>query len=715
MKTPPQKQPHKKTETGKQANPTTTANKTTPTPHKKQASKTSGKTRYTGLDGLRAIAVLLVLIYHLFPGAAPGGLAGVDVFFVISGFLITSLLLREKQKTGGICLNSFWRRRARRLLPALTLCLTACAALATIVGGDPQVRIGGQLLSAELFFSNWYLIFSGSDYFAHQTPELFRNTWSLAIEEQFYLVLPLLLVCTWTFFAFARRLQKHRNTSAAAAAERTSSIGSRNDTGSSSNAGGGRSTGDGISTSGKIFATLSFTALAFLSVWLYLYAPYTPARAYFGSDSHAFGLLAGVALAFACFTAKPQLPFSAAAPATPVSPATPATPAVSIFPAKATAPRTSANNLFATFVAGIGITALIALSTIDYTVFPAQLPLASLAALVTVWAVTRPGSLAGRLLDARPLQWIGERSYALYLWHWPLLILFTGAGIPQPLDGIAALILSFTVAALSYRLVEQPVRRLGFRLAFDRLWRVGAKRFTAVFLTCATLGLLTFSAVATAPAMSRAEQAVLRGKEALAAAALERDRLESEIADAREQMQRRATIKPGVGARVQAIGDSVMLASAPELQQALPGIAIDADVSRGLHYGVHIAEQLAAESSLRDVLVVGLGTNGPISSVDLEKLVAIAAGRQIVVVNAYGERDWIPGVNEQLARFAAQNKNVALADWNSAIAPRAQELLAADLIHPGSEGGEIYARTVTDALERQQSFKEKRYRGPFGK
>ncbi len=141
-----------------------------------------------GLDGIRAIAVVLVIVFHLGPGALVGGYLGVDVFFVVSGFLITTLLLREKDASGGIRLGAFWARRARRLLPALAALLLICSTAAYFVGGDVLVGLGRQLLGAATFSTNWLLLASGSGYFGDTLPELFRNLWSLAVEEQFYLV-----------------------------------------------------------------------------------------------------------------------------------------------------------------------------------------------------------------------------------------------------------------------------------------------------------------------------------------------------------------------------------------------------------------------------------------------------------------------------------------------------------------------------------------------
>ena len=147
--------------------------------------------RLPGLDGLRALAIVAVLTFHLDPSWLPGGFLGVDVFFVVSGFLITTLLVRERAATGGLDLPGFSTRRARRLLPALLVCVPASVLLARLSEGDLLVGIGRQVLGAFTFTSNWLELAAGSDYFAATTPTLFMNLWSLAVEEQFYLLWPL--------------------------------------------------------------------------------------------------------------------------------------------------------------------------------------------------------------------------------------------------------------------------------------------------------------------------------------------------------------------------------------------------------------------------------------------------------------------------------------------------------------------------------------------
>ena len=596
-------------------------------------------TRFGGLDGLRAIAVCLVLGYHFFPSALPGGFLGVDVFFAISGFLITSLLLREYAKHGRISLRGFWQRRARRLLPALALVLLVSTTLAALVGGDLLVGIGRQLAGASLFVSNWVFIASGTDYFARDTPELFRNTWSLAIEEQFYIVLPLIVLVMLKVF--------RRQTN-----------------------------------------TLIFIGLGAVSAILMLgfsLAGANTTRVYFGSDSHTFGLLFGAALAFLLARAS-------------------------------TEKIGRVGQLCSTVVTVAGL-ALIGWLTLTLREgspesFRGGFQLATIAALAVIWAVTRPGAFAGRLLDFAPLRWIGERSYGLYLWHWPLLLIVSAAFPASPGWVRATIALAVTVlfSAASYRFIEQPVRTLGLRGSLAAL--VKPRSYTPRRRTvAATLGALlcvtvpgTAFAVTNAPIETSAQAAINRGAEQLEAGGKQAAPKPAMPAPAETDVAAPAT--PGgppaappvvTGGVMSAIGDSVMLASAPELGEAFPGVAIDAAVSRGMGVGVGIVEEQRADGSLRHVLVVGLGTNGPVEAEDLDALRTAAARNPIVLVNAYGERDWIPGVNAELERFAIAHRGVVVADWDGSVAG-VDGALAGDGIHPNPSGAEIYAASVKRAL-----------------
>lgn len=635
------------------------------------------RNRLGGLDGLRAIAVGLVLTYHLFPQALPGGFLGVDIFFVISGFLITTLLISEHESTGRLALASFWRRRARRLLPALALVLLVCTSAAVLAGKELLVNIAAQLAGASFFVANWVYIALGTDYFAQDNAELFRNTWSLAIEEQFYVLLPLVLI-------FALRMRS-------------------------------RGTRVMFFTLLGLISALLMGALALQGI------PST--RVYFGTDTHVFGLLFGVALA--CALKTPTF-------------AAPASEFGSVSNLQPTQRRLSTAQQLALLLAGVlalGVVGWLAATLREGSQesFLGGFQMATASALLLVWAATRPGAWLGRALDIAPLRWIGERSYGIYLWHWPLLLIVAafaeqaGAENWWLVPGMT-LALTLLFAALSFRFIEQPVRRIGLLRSLSRLVRparmrgrqlaIGWATILVILLTVPTTGY----AISIAPTQHGAAQVVSRGEATLEsqqtgiitkpkagdeATAPAQDSLMPQGLgqDWANQPLFNPKITPIEGWEMFALGDSVMLASAPELADAFPEIWIDAAVSRGMSAGVEIANDLSARGELRQVLVVGLGTNGPIDDADLNELLRIADGRQMVLVNAYADRWWVPEVNQQLAAFAEQHRGVTLADWAGTI-PQVPDGLAGDDIHPNPSGGIAYAEVVQSALDELQTLKE---------
>jgi len=587
--------------------------------------------RLSGLDGLRALAVIGVVVYHFFPNALPGGFIGVDIFFVISGFLITGLLLSEHTRTGRISLKHFWQRRARRLVPPLIpLLLISCTA-AWLIGGDVLVGLGGQLLGALTFGYNWISIAGDGSYFSAAQPELFRNLWSLAVEEQFYVIWPLLLLAILLIRNSRMRL-----------------------------------------------VLVGLLALASI-LWMgSLYQPGAdPTRVYYGSDTHSFGLFTGAALAL--LLRRPA-------------------------GLRDELPRLRPW-LGGAALLGIGVAAVVLPEGATVT-YRGGLAVVSLLTAVAIWAAVRGGGF-GRTLDAAPLRYLGERSYGIYLWHWPILVLLQ-VGLPGPstpsraaLIGVLATVLTLATAGASYRWLEQPVRRDGIRGVLRRLrslWGRQTKgRSVLAALTVAVLLISggTAAALVTAPTMVTAEIEIDRGQQALDSAA--------QAAAAAAAAQQQATPTPAPlpgGDLITAVGDSVMLASAAELQTDFPGISIDAAVSRGMRSATGILQAQLNAGTLRPVVVVGLGTNGPITADELNEIEGvIGPDRKLIMVNAYADRNWTDGVNASLADFAARNRLVELANWHDAIAPHT-ELLAGDGIHPGPTGGQIYADAVTTALQR---------------
>lgn len=622
--------------------------------------------RFAGLDGLRAIAVGLVVAYHLFPAWwLPQGFIGVDVFFVISGFLITSLLLRESAASEAagrgrrVSLRGFWERRARRLLPALVLLIVVCGTWAWAVGGDVLVGLGRQVLGALTFSYNWISLSAGIGYFDAGTPELFRNLWSLAVEEQFYVIWPLIFPL---LLLIPSRIVRVGIAVVAAA-------------------------GSAIWMAVLVTAATATTSAAGATADV--------TRAYFGTDSHGFGILLGVALAFAGGRAL-------SAP---------------------TAWMLRRGIRLAVMISGVAAVAgIIAVATLPASpgtaTFPGALLVACLLTVVAIAAGAWPGSFLGRVLDMWPLRWVGARSYGIYLWHWPVLVLLMASfavapgAEPTPMIGLWALVITLVVATFSFHFIETPIRRRGFRSSFAavraRLSGAPATRFVtlgavAAFLVAAGA---TTSAVAIAPQTTSGADAVRAGQQALDQASESPTPIPTtpqvtpplavQTSDEPVPGPRPATV---TGDQVSAVGDSVMLASAPGLMERMPGIQIDAAVSRSMNFGVGIIESQAATGQLRPYVVVALGTNGPVSAEALARLEqAVGPDRHLIMVNAFAPRDWIAGVNAELAAFDAAQPGVVVADWAGKAAAH-PDLLAGDRIHPGPTGGRLFAETVANAVQ----------------
>jgi peptidoglycan/LPS O-acetylase OafA/YrhL len=615
--------------------------------------------RAPGLDGVRALAVLAVIGFHEGASELTGGFLGVDVFFVLSGFLITDLLASKYDLLGRVDLKTFWIKRARRLLPALALMLIVVGAAATVIEPDQGDSLRLALLAAVTYTSNWYQILHHVSYFASlnllKAPPPLDHLWSLAIEEQFYLVWPVVL---WLVIF---RLNGRR---------------------------------------ARVTGTLILAAVSALIMALE-YSPGDPSLVYYGTDTHASALLIGAALALAY----------------------PLEVLVSI-------PAAQVRRLDAAGVVGLVVLAWAAghFSGTDRAVYPVGLLLAALGAAGLVAAAASTGVIAA-MTSLPPLRWIGIRSYGIYLWHWPVIALagkITGAGAASPWLWLIEAAVTLTLATASWRFIETPILRDGFWATCRRWYMQIEEALRPVGAHRPVAPLLMAAAALTAVAV--AGYGIARPASAAPAGLLQQVSEGQRISDASQASPSpdpsssvssapsrstspsakppasRAAAKscpaPKVsGKQVTAVGDSVMLASATALNKSMPGIYIDAQVSRAMVSGIAILQQLAASGKLRRDVVVGLGTNGPVTAAQIRQLrQVIGPDRYLILVNTYGPMAWESSVNKMLGAAAKGQAKVGLADWHAAIGRHTRDLWP-DGIHPQPSGGTLYAQVLLSAIQ----------------
>lgn len=574
--------------------------------------------RLSGLDGLRAIAVTAVVLFHADFYWARGGYLGVDLFFVISGFLITGLIAREVEATGRSSLGDFYWRRAKRLLPAAWLMMAVVVAVAARVARDALPHLRSDAVASFFYATNWGLLRSQTSYFeAIGRPPLLQHLWSLAIEEQFYIA--------WAPLAFVVLPRIGRRALAGIA---------------------------------LLLAVASAAWMAVLAQRMGYPGQGDPSRLYFGTDTHGFALLLGSAFGLLWR------------------------------PAPDGRPRLAARILgwllgLCTLALMVRLFATMGENT--PTLYPWGFLGATAAAIVLIAAATHPGMAFGRCLDNPVMRWIGERSYGIYLWHWPIFML-TRPGIDLRTlgDGQAlALRIALTLAAagLSYRWLEMPVRRGALERIFARKRRHAWPARLAVALT---LSLAFGSVGATlrhAPAEARPAQDV-RAALSLGATmppVLLRDTLSS-IPAASVEIPVEPVVLPAVpalpdepavatytGAELTAIGDSVLLGSSRLLKAILPGVDVHATMGWQAADVIRQLKALKQSGSLRAVALVHLGTNGYVTEGQLRQILAMLADcKRVVLVNTHVPRRWMEANNTLIDRVAPGFPNVVVVRWNDA-------------------------------------------------
>lgn len=669
---------------------------------------------------MRAIAVIAVVLFHSALGIAPGGFLGVEVFFVISGYIITRALLAERATNGRIALGAFWVRRARRLLPALFLLLFAVAAYTVIFESGEAAGLRRDTAAALAYVTNWDLIVAGETYFdSWERPSLLQHLWSLAVEEQFYIVWPLLM-------AGGLALLRNRLTLA------------------------------------LILGGAAASAIAMAA----LYEPGSAVtRIYYGTDTRASGLLIGAALAFVWSARQSD---------------------------GGTGLRAVAGVWALTLAGAVGLATLVGLTLLadGSTPFLYQggFALVGVATAALIVAATHERSPLAEGLGTPVLRWVGVRSYGIYLWHWPVMVL-TRPGVDVPLDGVPlfAMQVAITLALAegSYRWVEKPIREGALGRLWKQLWEGSAtpqwRRGTlalagtataagvavvAIFMTLTPaeeeppyfalvrLRLVNTDVAAAAPATTEADpyrvvslrspqghapaelldtppaqaatgsvaaaatsdplalavvahdSPVPAAAEQAASLAALTDTFRSDLLapvrttpQAEEQKQAGRVVTGDSGdVRVTAIGDSVMLGAAHQLAEDIPGIDLDASVGRQVSQAIRLLKERKANGQLGDVVLLHLGNNGTFTAKQFDQIMEVAGPeRRVVFLTLRVSRSWEQGNNRVIREGVERHEGAFLVDWRAAIEER-PEVLWKDGTHLRPEWASFYVELLEPHL-----------------
>lgn len=620
----------------------------------------------SGLDGLRAVSVIAVILYHLHVSGMVGGYLGVTVFFVLSGYLITDLLINEYEKYGTIDLKNFWIRRFRRLIPALFIMLILIGFWITLFQRSFLTGLRSEILAAACYVSNWFYVVQDHSYFTKfSPPSPLQHLWSLAVEEQFYIIWPLILIIS---FYFVRQKGK--------------------------------------------FA-LWILGGAFLSaiVMAILFTPNEdPSRVYYGTDTRVFSLLIGAALALVWSSKKLK------------------------------ANVTDEAKQLLNGVGAVSFFLLLLMFVFMHEEGPflyyGGMFLASIVSAILIATIVHPASRIGDVLSFKPLLWIGVRSYGIYIWHFPIVVLL-GAGI----DGVDVplwksfliIALTFLLAELSWRFVEDPVRRGEWRIWFHKFqthewswnWKEWALpyRIGSAFVGCIIIIFvmgMVFTPTEKQSSSGALEEHLKEEQKKLdtakeVASSTKSEKVEKEDVakkgEVTKQQQPKATAEAATKQKktrqeieamkvpssisVTAIGDSVMLSAATALKQQIPQIVVDAKVGRQVYEATATVNKLKQKGQLGRVVVLGLGSNGDFSGTQLNDLLkAIGNDRHIYLVNTRVPRNWQDNVNRKIAIAVKHHKNVKLIDWYS-VTDGQDDLFYDDHIHPDKEGGEYYTALIS--------------------
>ena len=615
----------------------------------------NNKSKYLpSIDSLRALAVLAVIIYHVDVNYLPGGFLGVDLFFVLSGYLISSLIIKEYRKTGSLNLYNFYIRRARRLLPAVYFMITVGLVVMVLFNEVLLRKSHLDAIFGYIYSSNWWYIFHKLDYFdsfGAQSP--FKHLWSLAIEEQFYMIFPLL-------FLLVNRKKKSK---------------------------------DGTYKLNKNFLYVVLgLILVSLIAHILLFDINNISRIYFGTDTRAFSLLVGVVGAILYPMERLH--------------------------AKVTPQQNMIYSVVSLVSIATLITVMIYTSEYNTLLYRGGFLLVAILGLIVIISSGKQHTLMSRLLSFKPIVFIGKISYSLYLWHFPVLVLTTPVseiGNPNIIFVILRVILTFILATASYVFVETPIRKLGFKNYINVIFKKLKKRsrksrkiYAGVVGLVSILFLMgifgksvPFISTAFVKEMeaNKETQFVNNGNN--------KDNNQEKSSDSNKDNKDNKEDKKNSDKKYSSVlvmGDSLTVDIGEKFQELYPGAVIDGKIGRQLYVAVEEAKSYSKYNNENSAIIFQLGTNGPFTESQIEELVKQFDKADIYFVNIKVPRAWEKTVNAALKETQEKHSNVKIIDWYS-VANSTKDLFEPDRVHLNQEGIAEMVTLIEKNLKRPVEIK----------
>lgn len=650
------------------------------------------KKRYIhGFDGLRALAVIAVILYHLNPDVFKGGYLGVPIFMVLSGYLITDHMLLSLSTTGHFSFKDFWLRRIKRLYPALLAMLLTTSAYIVLFQRNLLGNLHKIVISNIFYVYNWWQIANGQSYFERfaNSESPFTHLWTLSIEGQFYLIWPLIILLLW-------RLTKKR----------------------------------------KITIFWTSLALAVVSSVLMalLYQPSVdPSRVYYGTDTRAFSILFGCMLAV-------------------------------IWPSSYLKKNVLKSDRF--IMDGIGLLSFAGMIWLMFSLnaqadllYRGGMVLFTLFTVLIVAVVAHPGSDWDRILTNPVFNWIGSRSYGLYLYQFPVMIFFESkfrniADHPILYPVLEVLII-VAISEFFYRFVEKPLGHFDYHQTitwFKQLFqaksgsRMNLQRgLTALFTLVTVVGLVGIFQAPTvnADAANHSQLATTIKKNAKKTDK-ENKRIAAEMRSQREESKKAASnaslsksisksssisnanaeaeaaknpvnqdlekygltqveLHAAQNLMITGIGDSVMLGSVEGYQRIFPKMYLSASVSEQVYQIMPRIKSILDQGLMAQTVVIGLGTNGSFQDSDLDQIMTmLGSSRQVFWINVHvPTRSWQNQVNSDLVNGAKRHANLHIIDWYN-YSKGHPDWFSGDNVHPNPSGSPYYytfvAKQILDTL-----------------